>query len=285
MAGGLSQGVAAARALGCRALQIFLRSPSRWALRPVPEEEAEAFRRAVSEAGLAGAVFAHAPYLVNLASADPVLAERSLRVVEQELATAATLGLAGLVLHPGSGGRGGEKAAAARLAGVLETLAPRIPPGTRLVLENTAGAGGQLGANLADLTALVPKGREVGSSFGFCLDTAHLWAAGYDLVNDGWAQVEEELGSQVPLVLLHLNDSPVACGSRKDRHASPGDGNLGQRVFEGLLAQPSLAHVPAVLEIPPGKANVAIGTALQRLAVWRERIRARDGLAKEREGS
>jgi len=283
--GGLPRAVAAAREVGCQALQIFLRPPGRWVGRPVQEGEAAAFRRAIREAGLTGAVFAHAPYLVNLASADPRLARRSLEVVEQELALAAALELAGVVLHPGSGGRGGEREATHRLAAALETLAPRIPPTTRLVLENTAGAGGQLGASVAQLVALVPSGGGVERRFGVCLDTAHLWAAGYDLANGGWARAEEELGQRVGLVLLHLNDTPVPCGARKDRHAPPGEGALGRRVFEALLARPSLAQLPAVMEIPPGKGNAAIREALQRLAGWGSSFKGRNGPATAPGGS
>lgn len=220
---------------------------------------------------LRGAAFAHAPYLVNLASEDPKLAQRSVALVADSLLLGARLGLAGVVVHPGSAGGGSRQEAVARVRQRLAEVFALAPGGTALLLENTAGAGGLLGARMGELYALGEGFWKKQKNLALCLDTAHLWAAGYDLRNGGWGQALAELAEVglVPLLrLVHCNDTPVACGNHRDRHAPPGEGQLGEAFFAELLQDPAVADVPCIVEIPPGPKNRAVGEALLRLRGW-----------------
>jgi deoxyribonuclease-4 len=266
-AGGPSRAVAAASRLGCRSLQLFLRAPGRWQGAAPSSDEVERFRNDADRSGLVGACFAHAPYLLNLASADEDLRRRS-------------LGLAGVVLHPGSAGLNDRGEAEARCRdAIAESVEVAGPGAAVLLLEGTAGMGGQLGRTPGELAALVAAGTRV----GVCLDTAHLWGAGYDLLGGGWRRVCEEMGAawgrEVP-DLVHGNDTPVELGSHRDRHAPPGDGRLGEKFFRELLADERLADTPVVLEIPPGEGDALVARALARLRAWSaggRRRRARKG--------
>lgn len=274
-AGGVSCAVSAAVVAGCEALQVFLRAPSRWAVAPLAPADAKRFRSAAREAGLAGVCFAHAPYLLNLGSADEELRTHSVAVLVEELRRAGRLGLAGVVLHPGSAGTGSRIEAVARCrAAIAEAVDSAGARAAMLLVEGTAGAGGQLGRTPAELAELIePRLR---NRLGVCLDTAHLWGAGYDLPGDGWERVLGELsenwGRDVPH-LLHGNDTQVELGSHRDRHAAPGEGRLGEAFFRKLLADERCATLPVVLEIPPGDGNVIVREALARLRAWQPRRR------------
>jgi len=269
-AGGVSRAAQAAAACGCQALQLFLRPPGRWQANELPAAEVARFRVACENAGIVGRCFAHAPYLLNLASPDEALRRRSVTVLAEELRLAGTLGLAGVVLHPGSG-TGSPRPEAVRrcrdaIAEALDLAGEGAAP---LLLEGTAGAGEQLGRTVGELAALVPASCR--RQIGICLDTAHLWAAGHDLAGAGWDEVLAACRDhwQRPAPdLLHANDTPVPCGSRRDRHAFPGEGLLGERVFRRLLADPNLAGVPVILEIPPGRGNANVVRALALLRRW-----------------
>jgi deoxyribonuclease-4 len=269
-AGGVSRAAAAAVACGCQALQLFLRPPGRWQGGTLEAAEIARFRALATAGGLAGRCFAHAPYLLNLASADDTLRQRSLAVLAEELRAADALGLSGVVLHPGSAGDAARGEAIPRCRdAIAEALARAGAGSAKLLLEGTAGAGHQLGATPAELATLVPEG--AAERIGVCLDTAHLWAAGYHLEGDGWDEVLAELAThwgRVAPDLIHGNDSPVACGSRRDRHAVPGEGQLGEAVFRKILGDPRLEGVPMVLEIPPGARNATVLRALAQLRKW-----------------
>jgi len=274
-AGGVSRAVSAAVAAGCEALQIFLRAPGRWAATPLLQPEVARFRLAAREAGLAGACFAHAPYLLNLASEDEVLRKRSTAVLVEELQRAGRLGLAGVVLHPGSAGGGSRIDAEARCrAAIAEAVERAGQTAAKLLVEGTAGAGGQLGRTPAELARLVePRLRKAGrhEKVGTCLDLAHLWGAGYNLLSDGWERVLEELsehwGREIPN-LLHGNDTQVELGSHRDRHAPPGEGRLGEKFFRALLTDSRCGSLPIVMEIPSGEDNEFVRAGLTRLRSW-----------------
>lgn len=270
-AGGAWRAAEAAPAATCDALQLFLRAPGRWAVAPPPPDEAERFARASAAAGLDGHCFAHAPYLLNLAAQDEVLLQRSCQVLVEELQRGGHLGLAGVVLHPGSAGVGGDrKVAVGRCRDTLAAAVEQAGSGAaRVLVEGAAGAGGQLGVTpgeLAELVAGCPRER-----VGLCLDTAHLWAAGYDLRGDGWLRLLDEVGGawgQAAPDLWHGNDTPSDLGSRRDRHATPGEGQLGEEFFRLFLADDRACVAPLVLEIPPGDDNELVREALARLRSW-----------------
>jgi len=278
-AGGLWRAAGAAGELGCGALQVFLRPPGRWAPTPLSGGAADRFRRLAAQADLEGACFAHAPYLLNLASGDGILRRRSVDTLVEELVRASELGLAGVVLHPGSAGTTSRAEAEARCrAAVTEAVGRSDGPSARLLLEGTAGMGGQLGTTPHELARLVEPAMR--ARVGVCLDSAHLWGAGYDLLADGWDRVLAELGESWDVAapdLLHANDSPVALGSRRDRHAPPGEGVLGEGFYRRILADERLVDTPLVLEIPPGKGNELVRAALDCLRSWQAEGRQEKG--------
>ena len=271
-AGGVSLAFDAAGSLGCRALQVFLRAPGRWAAAPLAAAEIARARSSPGRSGVNGAAFAHAPYLLNLASDSPALQQRSIEVLVDELRRAGELGLDGAALRPGSA-RGSARAdAEARcrvaIAAAVETAGAGA---ARLLLEGQAGAGGQLGRTPAELAGL--RERSVRRRVGLCLDTAHLWAAGYDLTAGGLKRVLDEVAEHwdgAAPAALHINDTKVPLGSARDRHAPPGEGLLGERFYRELLAHESLAETPMILEIPPGKDNALVRRALNRLRRWQK---------------
>ncbi len=271
-AGGVSRAASAAADLRCRALQVFLRAPGWGAGGALPGGEAARFLAAVRAAGLGGACFAHAPYLLNLASADRALRARSLAVLVAELRRADRLGMAGVVLHPGSAGAGPRADAEARCRDAIsEAVGRAATTTTMLLVEGTAGAGGQLGRTPGELAGLVEAGLREAGRVGVCLDTAHLWGAGYDLVGDGWERALGELSehwSRAVPHLLHGNDTNVELGSHRDRHAPPGEGRLGKVFFRRVLVDARCATLPLVLEIPPGEDNALVKKALARLRRW-----------------
>jgi len=270
-AGGAWRAASCARSCGCESLQIFLRAPGRWAAAALVAEDVARFRGAAASAGLDGACFAHAPYLLNLASDDRALRDRSVAVLVEELQRAGRLGLAGVVLHPGSGGEGDRGSAEARCRSAVTEAIERAGEGAAtLLLEGQAGSGGQLGRTPAELARLVEPGLRR-DRVGVCLDSAHLWGAGFDLLGDGWERALGELAEHWHLAapqLFHGNDTAVELGSRRDRHAPPGEGRLGKRFFSKLLNDPRCANLPIVLEIPPGDGNALVKKALARLRRW-----------------
>lgn len=251
----------------CQCAQLFLRPPGRWAAPPLAGDAVAAFHAAARQHGFVGRCVAHGPYLLNLASGDDELRTRSTAVLADELQRAGALGLIGVVVHPGSAGAGSRADAVARCRDAITAAVDQAGAGAaRLVLEGQAGAGGQLGTGPAELAALVePTLRD---RIGVCLDTAHLWGAGYDLVADGWQRVLGELGASwgraVPDV-IHANDTKVERGSRRDRHSEPGSGRLGAAFFARMLADERLADCPVVVEIPPGPDNASVTRVLAAL--------------------
>ena len=269
-AGGAHRAVRAARSLGLESLQVFLRPPGRWAGRPPDEEAVRTFGAELLAGGLSGNAFSHAPYLLNLASADDTLRRRSVDVLVEELQLAGILRLAGVILHPGSAGKGDRSAAESRCRdAVTEGVERAGPQAARLLLEGTAGAGGMLGRGPAELIRLVAPA--VQGKVGVCLDLAHLWAAGYELPGDGWDRVmvelQEQWGAAAPDV-VHGNDTLTPLGGGMDRHATPGSGVLGERFFRRLLRDTSLAATPLIVEMPPGEGNEAIARTVKLLRSW-----------------
>jgi deoxyribonuclease-4 len=254
VAGGLPTAFARAEALGCTAIQIFVKNASQWRGKELLDPDAECFRAAHAACPV-GPLVAHASYLINLATADPVLLEKSRDALADELARCARLGVGGLVVHPGAHLGAGCDAGIERVAACLDQVLAREPGApVRILLENTAGQGSCLGDRLEHLSAIRSRVARP-ERIGVCLDTCHAFAAGYAIHEPGgsddfWAEALERFGEA--LGCLHLNDSVRPFGSRRDRHAHIGEGEIGLGAFARILLDPRLAHVPMVVETDPG---------------------------------
>jgi deoxyribonuclease IV len=242
-----------AEASGCQALQIFTKSAGQWRARQIPAEEIALFRRRVRQTKIRPVV-AHNSYLINLAAADQTLRRRSIDALGEELDRAEALGLDGLVMHPGSYTSGTEAGGLALIAdGLAEVLAARRSGRARLLLEQTAGQGTNLGHRFEHLAEIID--RLSGSPrVGVCLDTCHLLAAGYDIGSeDGYRETFRQFGRIVGfsrLKAFHLNDSKKPRGSRVDRHEHIGKGCLGLAPFRRIVNDPRFAALPMLLETP-----------------------------------
>ena len=253
IAGGLPRAVDRAKASRCEALQIFTKSAGQWRARPLPPEEIALFRRRVEETGIRPVV-AHNSYLINLAAALKSLRDQSIASLREELDRAESLGLDGLVMHPGSYTSGTERDGLRLIADALARLLDERPHGrAKILLEHTAGQGTNLGHRFEHLAEIIQR---LGKSprVGVCLDTCHLLSAGYDLCTpDGYRETFETFDRIVGLdriEVFHLNDSKKPCGSRVDRHEHIGKGCLGLDPFRWLLNDPRFASLPMLLETP-----------------------------------
>ena len=253
IAGGLPRAVDRARASRCEALQIFTKSAGQWRARPLPPEEIALFRRRVEETGIRPVV-AHNSYLINVAAALKSLRDQSLASLREELDRAESLGLDGLVMHPGSYTSGTEASGLRMIAEALARLLEERPHGrTKILLEHTAGQGTNLGHRFEHLADIIDR---LGGTprVGVCLDTCHLLTAGYDICSpDGYRRTFEEFDRIVGLhriQVFHLNDSKKPCGSRVDRHEHIGEGCLGLDPFRWLLNDPRFRGLPMLLETP-----------------------------------
>lgn len=271
-AGGVDQAPARAAEIGANVIQIFTKQPSRWAEPTIDPARARAFRSARRRHGIRVAG-SHDSYLINLASPDPQLRERSYRSFCRELERCRDLRLDFLVTHPGNATDGDRAAALERNAeGIRRALGEVDDAATRILVEITAGQGSALGADFDELAALLEQiGGHHETRLGVCLDTAHLFAAGYDLVND-YESVISDLDEVIGLEkvrLIHLNDSKAALGSRVDRHEHIGEGRLGPSPFRRIMSDRRLARVPKLIETPKGDEPVrADRRNLNRLRRW-----------------
>lgn len=270
IAGGLDRAVERGREIDATALQIFTKQPQRWAEPELTDQDVEAFRRALEESAV-GVVASHDSYLINLASEKEELFRKSEAAFRAELARCVRLGVDYLVTHPGNATGGDRDAALLRNArAVAEALAEEPGP-TVVLLETTAGSGTALGWRFEELAALLEAIPDaVSDRVGVCMDTAHVFAAGYDL-REEYGAVMEEFEATVGLDrlrLVHANDSRAELGSRVDRHAHIGEGELGKEGFRGLMRDPRLADVPRVLETPKG--DDATESDRRNLAALRE---------------
>ncbi len=251
-AGGVAQAIIRAKACGFTAAQIFVKNNKQWFAPPLSDAEASAFRAAQKAAGLY--IFAHNSYLVNLASQDPQMFATSIKAMIQELERAEALNLPFLVMHPGSHGGAGEQAGLKRICEGLDKIVEATKGyKCKMALEITAGQGHALGYQLEQLAILIENVKNE-KRFGICLDTAHLYAAGYNIrtragYDATFDQVEKLFGVQRVLG-LHLNDSKVPLGKRVDRHEHLGNGEIGIDCFHWLVQDPRWARTPMVLETP-----------------------------------
>jgi deoxyribonuclease-4 len=250
-AGGLPNAIERGLERDCRAIQIFNQSPRMWRPTVYRQEDVAAFREAMADSPIE-AVLIHAVYLLNCASDDPDIREKSLLSLTHSLRVGHAIGATGVVLHPGSAKTGDPQQAIERAGETIrEALSEsEVCP---LHLENTAGAGGTLGRGIDELQELLDAAG--GSArLGLCLDSCHLFASGYDIRSHaGMDKLTAEISAKIGLERvgsLHLNDSQTTLGSNRDRHANIGQGELGEKGCTAFLATPALQDLPCVLETP-----------------------------------
>ncbi|MDB4878816.1 MAG: endonuclease 4 [Gemmatimonadetes bacterium] len=280
-AGGVPEAPPRAAAVGATAMQLFTKMANRWAERDCADDECGAFRERLAATGVR-ATMAHDSYLINLASPDPVLRARSIESFVTELRRCGALGLDYLVSHPGNF-MDDREAGIARNADAINEAFGRAPGTTVLCLETTAGAGTALGATFEELAAIIalidPAYRP---RVGICLDTCHVYSAGYDLVKD-YDGVIAHLGDAMGLDrlrVMHLNDSKTPFASRRDRHELIAEGSLGALPFRRIMNDDRLSAVPKVIETPKLDDHTATDSrmlALLRSYVEEERSPYRDG--------
>jgi deoxyribonuclease IV len=248
IAGNYVNALESARKLGCNALQIFSASPRMWQGGPsrIPEVEAGPFRARREQLGL-GPLVIHANYLINLAAVQSMLRARSIQAFQDELLRALALGADFVVVHPGSRGEATAEQAVATVIESIKQATKRIQLGKlRILVENTAGMGACVGCRLEEIGQILFGLRDL--PVAACLDTAHLFAAGYDIASEsGLAGTVDVIESTVGLdfvPVFHINDSKVPLSGKVDRHAHLGEGKIGQEAFQRLLTHPRLGAAP-----------------------------------------
>src|SRR6266699_6315179 len=251
--GGVATAPARGAAIGATAIQVFTKTPNQWREPALTAAHIGAFRAELAASPIA-AVVSHDSYLINLASPDDALRERSVAAFMAELARCRALGIRWVVSHPGNY-IDDRDAGLERNARAYAACLAAVPGDVTVLIEGTAGAGTALGSTFEELRALrdgLPAGAR--ARVGFCLDTAHLHAAGYDVataLEEVWERFEREVGL-THLKCLHLNDSKGGLGSRLDRHQWIGEGTIGPEPFRRIMRDPRLAPVIKIIETPKG---------------------------------
>jgi len=271
IAGGFEKAVERAVETGCDCLQVFTRNINRWDVSPLDSDEARAFRMAVRAARLR-LVIAHDSYLINPAAADRTLRDKSIAGLVTELERAEALGIPWVVAHPGAVGEQPAEVAVARAAdGIAAALTATSGLAAGILIETTAGQGSCLGATFAEIGALLARIDTVpglAPRVGVCLDTCHVFAAGYALAPraalDATLREFDDLVGLGRLVAIHANDSKKDRGSRVDRHEAIGRGKIGREAFRLILNHPLLRGIPLFLETPKENAQGVMTPAQDR---------------------
>lgn len=255
IAGGLYKALLRGASHGCRTVQIFTSSNMSWHTRNPTDRDVQRFNRAREESGIRPVV-AHDSYLINLSSVNELTRQRSLAALAGELARCARLALPTLVMHPGAHGGLGAEEGIARIAGGLDEAIERSGVDrVRILLETTAGSGSVLGHCFEQLAGIIAKSKH-SNRLGVCLDTAHTFAAGYDLrtrasYREVWREFDRTIGLD-RLGCFHFNDSKAEFRSRVDRHEHIGKGRLGLEPFRFILNDERFRDIPKILETPKG---------------------------------
>ncbi|HBJ38293.1 MAG TPA: deoxyribonuclease IV [Planctomycetaceae bacterium] len=260
VAGGLDRGVARAVELGCECLQVFTKNANAWKVAPLTDAAITAWQVAFQKSGLKHPI-AHASYLINLASPDPVLWEKSIEALVIEWQRCEVLQIEGLVLHPGAFTTSDEATGLCRVVQAIIRVAESVSPKhCRLMLENTAGQGTCLGHSIKQIGEIIDGVTQQAAAYSgnlaVCIDTCHAFAAGYAIhTAGGFHDFVNEIKDVLPagaVRAIHLNDSKKPLGSRVDRHEHIGRGELGLEAFRLLLADPLLGPLPGYLETEKG---------------------------------
>lgn len=255
IAGGVFNAFAAGEEFGCDTIQIFVKSSNQWKAKPLSDEEMEKYHAEQKRTEIMPVV-AHDSYLINLGSPDTALLQKSRDAFLIEMERCEKLKIPYLVTHPGSHMNAGEEAGIARIAESINWLFERTDGyEVKITLETTAGQGTNLGHKFDQIAAMIEKSGQP-DRLAVCFDTCHAYAAGYDIASrEGydrtWADFDRIIGLK-KLAVIHLNDSKKGQGSRVDRHAHIGEGELGLKPFEFIMQDERFAQIPKILETPKG---------------------------------
>jgi deoxyribonuclease-4 len=255
IAGGVNMAIERARSLGCTAMQMFVKNNMQWFARPLTREEIRPFLEHQERSELS--IFAHANYLINLAATNGQFHANSIRSLSEELVRADQLELPFLVLHPGAHLGAGEEAGLEKIIESIDRVLSGLPKiKTRIALETTAGQGSCLGHKFEHLAYIISRVREP-ERLCVCLDTAHVFASGYEIGSEAsvrkiFREFDRVVGLD-RLVAIHLNDSKTVRGSRVDRHEHIGKGKIGLPAFRFIMGDRRFRKTPKVLETPKGK--------------------------------
>lgn len=254
IAGGLHKAFERGDRLQCRAIQIFLKNHSQWKAKLLTEPDRILFEEARKNSAIKFVV-AHDSYLINLASPNRDLFRRSLDAFIEEMRRANFLGVPYLVMHPGAHTGAGIAAGIARVAQALNRALKTVGPPVQILLENTAGQGSCLGHRFEHLADILTRIKDSGR-VGVCLDTCHLFAAGYDIrTKEAYVGTMRELNRRIgigKIKVFHVNDSKKDLGSRVDRHCHIGQGCIGLDAFRFLINDRRFSAIPKILETPKG---------------------------------
>jgi deoxyribonuclease-4 len=255
IAGGLHNALLDAERLGCEVVQIFTKNQQQWKCSPLGQDAIDQWASHCNRLKFNKTV-SHDSYLINLASPDPELRDKSIALFVEEIRRCALLGIPYLVTHPGAHVGQGEEVGLMRVAESLDIVHGQVPAdGVTTCLEITAGMGSSLGYKLEHLATILDKVKDR-ERLGVCLDTAHLFAAGYDFRGRKYAKFRREVESIIGIAtvkVLHLNDSKKELGSRVDRHDHIGKGTIGLEGFKPIVRDEAFADIPKILETPKEK--------------------------------
>jgi deoxyribonuclease IV len=275
--GGVHKAIERGCSIKCTAIQMFVKNNMQWFARPLAPDEIRAFLEHRQRGELLS-IFAHANYLINLAATNPQFHSNSLRALSEELTRANQLELPFLVLHPGAHLGAGEEAGLEKIVGSINRVFRKIPKvKTRIALETTAGQGSCLGHRFEQIAYIIQNVREP-ERLCVCLDTAHIFAAGYDISSEAaikrtFRGFDRTIDLE-HLAALHLNDSKTARGSRVDRHEHIGKGKIGLAAFRFIMRDRRFRKIPKVLETPKGK---DLREDVENLKTVRELIETKSG--------
>lgn len=258
IAGGTFNAILHAEEAGCFCVQLFVKSSNQWRAKPLDDEEVERFHTERKRTKIGPAV-AHSSYLINIASPEDALYKQSRAALLEEYRRCDRLGIEYLVFHPGAHKGSGVETGIARIARAMDWVLHEAPDATpMLLLETTAGAGSHIGSTFEELRAILDA-LEAGDRAAVCLDTCHVFAAGYDIrteqtYKETMARFDEILGRD-RLKAIHCNDSKYDFDTHKDRHEHLGDGFIGEEAFGFLMRDAKLTRVPKILETPKDEAG------------------------------
>ncbi|MBI5178695.1 MAG: deoxyribonuclease IV [Nitrospinae bacterium] len=254
IAGGVEKAPLSGMQVGCTAMQIFTKSSNQWAAKKLEQKSLDAWFANMEKSGI-GAVASHDSYLINLGSPEKLLREKSLAAFIEEMNRAELLKIPYLIFHPGSHVGSGEEAGLNAVADCMNRALNESESDVQLLIETTAGQGTNLGYTFEHIAFLIDAVKDK-RRVGVCLDTCHVFAAGYELrTEEGYKETFKKFDKVIGLEHLkffHINDSKKDFGSRVDRHEHIGKGFLGEKPFEFLMNDKRFAKVPMVLETPKG---------------------------------